>query len=331
MKKAIALILVVMTLAAALAACDTQNPDTPDASDTTTPSATSPTTPSTTPSDTTAPEKDPTEGKTAAEVLAGYFAETIKKNPDAAMNKLANIFAMHPYLDALTLDMDVQSFSNDRQPYIFGFAYGTEFPAFDSVSTIYSLTGTPYVSCIFKLKDTADAGAFVSFLRENADPDSLGEQPTTQLETAVEGSYVFIVMCTDIKIDLTTPQPETAVSIMKRLRVEADIDMGITVVETDSESASYYTGLDKTVPLVEKSAAVCEPSMGGGFSVVIVKVKDAKDVKAVAEDMHLNPEKWICMRAESVKVTYGGQYVLGVIASEAECTRIAGIFEGLFK
>lgn len=353
MKKTISLTLAALMLALTLTACGTHGGETPGTTpaqtttshntpgkDTTpsdtTPSDTTPseTTPSdTTPSDTTPSDTTPTDpaaGKTAAEVLCEYYTETIRKNPGASLEKLSNIFALHPYLDALTLESEAQDCPKNRKPFLFGFDYGTEFPAFDSVLNTYSMDKAPYASCVFKLKSAADADEFMSFVKNNAAPD-LDGSTKTQLSLAHEGDYVVLVICSDIKTDLSAPRPENAVSIMKRLRIAADISMSVMSIDTGSERSNYYLGLSSTVPLVEKTAAVCEPSMGGGFSVVIVKVKNADDVSKVAADMTLDPAKWVCMRAESTKVVSAGQYVLGVMASGADCERIADAFENMIR
>ena len=43
----------------------------------------------------------------------------------------------------------------------------------------------------------------------------------------------------------------------------------------------------------------------------------------------LDPMKWICMGAESVKVETNGRYVLGVMGKADECNRTTGIFKNL--
>ena len=126
--------------------------------------------------------------------------------------------------------------------------------------------------------------------------------------------------------------PESVKSILKRLRMDAGLYSTVVMAfEMSGERSFYFSGIKNNVSLVENDAAACEYAIGGGFSIVLVKVKDAKDVRTSADEMAtgLDPMKWICMGAESVKVETNGRYVLGVMGKADECNRTTGIFKNL--
>ena len=75
-----------------------------------------------------------------------------------------------------------------------------------------------------------------------------------------------------------------------------------------------YTGLDSADKL--KDVAVYEPMTGSqAFSLVLVRVKDAADAKPVAQQMkeNIDPVKWICARADDIKVAGYGDTVLFIM------------------
>lgn len=72
-----------------------------------------------------------------------------------------------------------------------------------------------------------------------------------------------------------------------------------------------YTGLDSAEKISE--AAAYEPMMGSiAFSMVLVRVADVADSKAVAEAMKsgIDTRKWICVEADDLKVAGFGDVVM---------------------
>ena len=72
-----------------------------------------------------------------------------------------------------------------------------------------------------------------------------------------------------------------------------------------------YTGLEDAAKITE--AAAFEPMMGSlAFSMVLVRVADAADSKAVAESMKagIDTRKWICVEADDLKVAGFGDVVM---------------------
>ena len=73
----------------------------------------------------------------------------------------------------------------------------------------------------------------------------------------------------------------------------------------------YNTGLDNADNITE--AAVFGPMMGSiAYSMVMVRVAEGADVKAVAEGMKtgIDPRKWICVEADDLQVVSYGDVVM---------------------
>ena len=319
--KIISLILALATIASLLCACRKDG--------TTTPAAT-------TPEESTAPA-DPNAPDTALSVpdeLFRRFRLVVEATPDASLEKLANTFALHPYLDALDLEIYTEKRPTAYEPFFMGFKSDFKLPDYTVSSSLIDSGGGTFVCNIFELADSADPQAFADSLLENADIASLGENTAGAVcKTGTAGKYVFFVICQESLKDTYDPNaPESVKSILKRLRMDAGLYSTVVMAfEMSGERSFYFSGIKNNVSLVENDAAACEYAMGGGFSIVLVKVKDAKDVKTVADEMAagLDPMKWICMGAESVKVETNVCYVLGVMGKADECSRITGIFKNL--
>lgn len=77
-----------------------------------------------------------------------------------------------------------------------------------------------------------------------------------------------------------------------------------------------YTGLDDAAKITE--AAAFEPMMGSlAFSLVLVRVAEGADSKAVAEAMQsgIDTRKWICVEADDLKVAGFGDVVMLVMVN----------------
>lgn len=76
------------------------------------------------------------------------------------------------------------------------------------------------------------------------------------------------------------------------------------------------TGLDSAEMISD--VAVFEPMMGSmAFSLVMVRVAEGQDAKAVAESMKqgIDPRKWICVEADDLKVAGFGDTVMLIMVS----------------
>ena len=84
----------------------------------------------------------------------------------------------------------------------------------------------------------------------------------------------------------------------------------------------YYTGLDSAENITE--VGVYEPMMGSiAFSMVMVRVAEGADSKAVAESMKagIDTRKWICVEADDLQVVgYGDVVMLIMVDSNTGMT-----------
>lgn len=104
---------------------------------------------------------------------------------------------------------------------------------------------------------------------------------------------------------------------------------------SDANEGKYYSGISESASLVEDDAVWNENVMMGGepFSMVIVKLKDAKDGDKVKEEMlgGVNMRKWVCRNAEYLITVNNGNYVLMVMCSKATCEKIADAFDNVLE
>lgn len=109
--------------------------------------------------------------------------------------------------------------------------------------------------------------------------------------------------------------------------------MTMNVELTNADALLYNTGLSNADKI--KEAVVSEPMMGSqAYSMVLVRLKDSADAKAVAQAMKdgINPRKWICVEADDLKVAASGDVVMLVmISSTFADTATAADFISVFK
>lgn len=80
---------------------------------------------------------------------------------------------------------------------------------------------------------------------------------------------------------------------------------------SDPDAVSYNTGLSSGDKL--SSAWISEPMISSqAYSLVVARVKDAKDAPQVAKDMYDNVDtaKWICVNADTKTAAYCGDVVM---------------------
>lgn len=93
----------------------------------------------------------------------------------------------------------------------------------------------------------------------------------------------------------------------------------IDLTDTSEDGAwtvKSFTGLEDASQLSE--AAAYEPMIGSiPFSMVMVRVSEGVDSKAVAESMKsgVDPRKWICVEADDMKVAGIGDVVMLIMVS----------------
>ena len=97
----------------------------------------------------------------------------------------------------------------------------------------------------------------------------------------------------------------------------ADLPLGTIEIDlADADAVKMFTGLDSAEKITE--AAAFEPMMGSmAFSMVLVRVTEGADSKAVAESMKsgIDTRKWICVEANDLKVAGFGDVVMLIMVN----------------
>ena len=113
------------------------------------------------------------------------------------------------------------------------------------------------------------------------------------------------------------PQSEMAALIATIYANHAPLELMLDTIpneyfpmESVMESITYYTGLPNGSKLAE--IAISEPMMGQAYSLVVVKVLNADDAAAVAQEMYdnIDQRKWICVEADTKTAAYCGDVVM---------------------
>ena len=109
------------------------------------------------------------------------------------------------------------------------------------------------------------------------------------------------------KTPLAGTMEENVMKIIERCPVEfMGGTMPVDLADTSEDglwALTYFTGLADASKITD--VAVYEPMMGSmAFSLVMVRVADAANAKAVAEEMKagIDTRKWICVEANEVMV-----------------------------
>ena len=141
------------------------------------------------------------------------------------------------------------------------------------------------------------------------------------------------------KTPLTAKLEGIVNSIYEAHPVELNV-VTIPVDITDTEWAlKSYTGLSSGEKI--KEAVVSEPMIGSiPYSMVLVRVNDAADAMAVAEEMKagIDPRKWICVEADDLMVSgycdvvmlvmVGSSYADSGLTAQAITDAFAGVCGG---
>ncbi len=99
----------------------------------------------------------------------------------------------------------------------------------------------------------------------------------------------------------------------------ADLPLGTIEIDlADPDALMMFTGLSSADKI--SAAAASESMMGAqAYSLVVVKVKDAKDAEAVATEMMngTDQRKWICVEADDLRVAAAGDTVVLMMIGSA--------------
>ena len=111
----------------------------------------------------------------------------------------------------------------------------------------------------------------------------------------------------------------TLPEIIDKIYENVETNLNLITMEldlTDLDGLPYYTGLSEASKI--KEAAVSESAFGSqAYSLVLVRLNDAKDAEDVADTMlnNIDTRKWICANADDVRVAAYGDTVMFIMTS----------------
>ena len=115
----------------------------------------------------------------------------------------------------------------------------------------------------------------------------------------------------------------TPAEIIEKIYAQKPVEFApMTLTPDDPELGAmwdwnYYTGLADGSKI--KEAAVTEPMIGSiAFSMVVLRVNESEDAKAVAQEMkdNINTRKWMCVEAGDLQVVGYGDVVMLIMVDE---------------
>lgn len=124
----------------------------------------------------------------------------------------------------------------------------------------------------------------------------------------------------------------TLEEIMERLYADIPQDerpMMLDNMPVDSENIAYYLG---TEDIDYKQALASEPGISSiAYSVVLVRMNDGADIEAAKKAIkdNVNPAKWICVEAETVKVLSKGDLILLIMTNSQIAEKLETAFNAL--
>lgn len=110
---------------------------------------------------------------------------------------------------------------------------------------------------------------------------------------------------------------------------ENERPMMLMNVEVNDENVEYYLG---TKDIEYEEALASESGVGSiPHSVVLVRVKDNADIKAIKTKIKdsINPRKWVCVEAEKVVVENRGNLIILIMSSSTNVDKLQDGFNNL--
>ena len=146
-------------------------------------------------------------------------------------------------------------------------------------------------------------------------------QPVETTTPVVETTEAVIEETEEAEVEVpeteAAPQSEMSALISTIYTNHAPLELMLDTIpneyfpiESIMESITYYTGLADGSKIAE--IAVSEPMMGQAYSLVVVKVNNADEAAAVAQEMYdnIDQRKWICVEADTKTAAYCGDVVM---------------------
>ena len=131
---------------------------------------------------------------------------------------------------------------------------------------------------------------------------------------------------------VTPPEKKELADIISATYEKHPISIGVSTEqldpsEMDADTIRYLasvTGVDKISEFCVSGPLMAPPA----YEMVVVRVKNASDAEAVAKEMLENsdPGKWICVRAEAVRIVVCGDTIMMVMSSAEEAGALISAF-----
>lgn len=131
---------------------------------------------------------------------------------------------------------------------------------------------------------------------------------------------------------VTPPEKKELADIISATYEKHPISIGVSTEqldpsEMDADTIRYLasvTGVDKVSEICVSGPLMAPPA----YEMVVVRVKNASDAEAVAKEMLENsdPGKWICVRAEAVRIGVCGDTIMMVMSSAEEAGALISAF-----
>lgn len=124
----------------------------------------------------------------------------------------------------------------------------------------------------------------------------------------------------------------TLEEIMEKVYADIPEDerpMMLMNTELTDENVEYYLG---TADIKYEEAIASESGVGSiAHSVVLVRVSDDADIEGIKTKIkeNVNPRKWICVEAETVKVESKGNLIILIMSSSDNAEKIEKSFKNL--
>ena len=131
-----------------------------------------------------------------------------------------------------------------------------------------------------------------------------------------------LIACGTTSKETVSKGPEGTLSgVIDKIYEQKNTDLALMTTDidiSDPDAVKNYTGISDISKI--KEATVSEAMISSqAYSLVLVRVNDNKDTKAVAEEMlnGVNQSKWICVTADDLKVAGSGDTIMLIMLSTA--------------
>ena len=121
-------------------------------------------------------------------------------------------------------------------------------------------------------------------------------------------------------------EQSAAAALIDQIYTHKTVELPLGTIDVDladPDALKMFTGLSSADKIA--SAAASESMMGAqAYSLVAVKVKDAADAAAVAQEMlsGIDPRKWICVEADDLRVAAAGDTVVLMMVSSVHADMV---------